>query len=168
MEKVVNVFVWRGTNVFESFSNALVWIRRVILYFGIIALIVFRSTIKFLTPTGLGDPCVGFGGLRRLLWMHAIFRSYETFCGSWGEMVAFQWDGTRNICTYGPHVRRFFRFQPTLGHAVIHWECNKNCPAVPHIARNCPDMPKCGSRGNFEIAENVEFFVIVTTKNFHV
>jgi hypothetical protein len=45
-------------------------------------------------------------------------------------MVAFQWDATRNIRTYGSNVMRFLRFQPKLGHAVSHCQCSKICPKM--------------------------------------
>ena len=57
-------------------------------------------------------------------------------------MVAFQWDATRNIWTYGSKVMRFLRFQPKLGHAISHCQCSKNCPKLPKTAQICQNLPK--------------------------
>jgi hypothetical protein len=57
-------------------------------------------------------------------------------------MVAFQWDATRNIWTYGSKVMRFLRFQLMLGHAASHCQCSKICPKLPKITQICQNLPK--------------------------
>jgi hypothetical protein len=63
-------------------------------------------------------------------------------------IVAFQWDSTRIVWTYGSKIMRFLRFQPKFGHAVSHCQCSRICPNLPKTAKICPKMKLWNSAKN--------------------
>jgi hypothetical protein len=56
---------------------------------------------------------------------------------------------------------RFLRFQPKLGHAVIHCQCSRICLNLPKLAKICP---KTISLRNSKMPPKIEILVFFKNK----